>query len=302
MKIVAVYNTCGISNKDNVDYYIQAIESIIGQNQYNYKLDILLSSCLNHKEHRKRLEGRFHDTIDYCYFDERLTVNQTFNKACQEYVKRKGLPDEFLYIDSGCILTDEDTIEKMVDVCKEQIYGMVTAPVDVDHAFPGCFGFDYPPPNYDVPVGKACNLHVQTFNKKIFKAFEDRIIPDCFASFSTESVFSFLNACVNMKWRILNNVVVKHSHSMDGASSGFGHGYHLLPESSHSIDKVVSDEEGTNCGFGYEECRPVKLHKPECFDSDGFAIYPERLRKFMLNNIFLSEEKFDYNNIRYVYK
>ena len=46
-KILAVYNTCGISGRENLEDYISSIELILDQDFDSF--DLVISSCLNEK-------------------------------------------------------------------------------------------------------------------------------------------------------------------------------------------------------------------------------------------------------------
>ena len=63
-----------------------------------------------------------------------------------------------------------------------------------------------------------------------------------------------------------------------------------------------------NCGFGHEEWVPNQknvpsdktylIHDPEQFDKDELSI-DNRLKEFIKNNLFLSKNVLDYDNIKY---
>jgi hypothetical protein len=142
--------------------------------------------------------------------------------------------------------------------------------------------------NIIVPLGCACNLHFQIFSSKIYDRYQ-RIIPDIFKSFCTESTFPYINASVGLKWLILTERLVQHIHSMDGASSGFGGNmgwWDLLP-GARNIQHIINDQEGTESGFGYEECGNIKHYNKEAYDENSNCKDPERLANFIAVNIFL---------------
>lgn len=284
----AVYNTCGISGRDNTDKYIESIYSLLNQ---DIKVPIVLSSCLNKDEHIDKLRKEFDSSIYYSLINEKHTVNITFNKTVIEYTKRFG-NDNVLYIDSGCIAKQTDTLSYM----NQFDYGMVTCYTDTDQGF--WAWIPQPLRNTIVPIGNSCNLHFQIFHKNIFTRF-GRVIPDIFKTFCTESTFPFINAAINREWIILTERTVTHSHGMDGASSGFGGNpgwWDLLPGARPAIE-MINDPEGTECGFGYEECGRVKMHNPDAYEGN-FCKDPERLAIFLQNNIFLSKDVLNYGGIK----
>jgi hypothetical protein len=153
-----------------------------------------------------------------------------------------------------------------------------------------------------IPVGKACNLHTQIFSNKIFKAFDNRIIPDIFVAYCTESVFSFLSAAVGQKWVVKKDVVLEHLKSVDGATCGFNHVGSKGDNKNNlfgnlDIYEICQDPEAWESGFGYEEMQGVLLHNPNKYDENGVHKEPERLKEFIRTRIFLEKDKFDYDKI-----
>lgn len=297
MKLAVVYNTCGISGKDNTDYYIQAIHSILNQDMDDFR--VVLSSCLNKDEHIDKLKKEFGNAIDYSIINEKHTVNITFNKTVQEFIKYRGEAEGYLYIDSGCIPIQNDVISYAYNQFGSK-YGMTTVQTSTDTGFDGWFGH-FPQQNFLIPVGRACNLHFQIFHKDIQNRF-GKIIPDIFRSFCTESVFSFVNSSINREWLVIVERTIQHWHGMDGASSGFGQkcGWQDTFE-PYDIHKIISDPEGTECGFGYEECQNIKHHNRNAYDENYKCKDPERLAKFLEQNVYLSKDVLDYDTIKCEY-
>ena len=62
------------------------------------------------------------------------------------------------------------------------------------------------------------------------------------------------------------------------------------------MKKIIKKPEGTKAGFGFEELRGIKMHDPNCFDSDGYCENDE-LKVFLKDNLFLKKEHFDYDEI-----
>ena len=298
MKLAVVYNTCGISGKDNTDYYIQALHSILNQDMNDFR--VVLSSCLNKDEHIDKLKKEFGNAIDYSIINEKHTVNITFNKTVQEFIKYRGEAEGYLYIDSGCVLVDSTTVGYMYNEYQTNEYGMVCCNTSTDNGFHLWFGHDHHS-NFVVPIGKAINLHVQIFHKDIQKRF-GKIIPDIFRSFCTESIFSYVNASIDKKWLMIMDKIAQHWHGMDGGSSGFNEscGWRDI-FSPYNIDKIISDPEGTECGFGYEECQNIKPHNRNAYDENYKCKDPERLAKFLEQNVYLSKDVLDYNTIKCEY-
>lgn len=308
-KYLVVYNTCGISGKDNSDYYVSAINSIREQDCDNYILAI--SSCLNTDEQIEKL-------LNNCQIDvvnrinEILPVNITFNDTVKESIKFYGNFDGYLYLDSGVKFTEHGQLKTLFDEFESGNYGMVSAQVDNDFGWCWFGKNEYERPilkeNLIVPVGKACNLHCQIFSNDLFTEYGN-LIPDIFKSYCTESVFSFLNAAIQKQWLITSKVRVHHAFNvpedqpddgdgLDGHSSGFRapHGTWDDVYPPHTMKEIISLEEGTKYGFGYEELRHIKIHNKDCYDKDYYCTNNE-LKKFLKKYLYRNESDFDYEGI-----
>jgi hypothetical protein len=306
---LVVYNTCGISGKDNSDYYVQAIKTINEQSFKNYKL--VVSACKNSELQLIKIKNNCKvDMINS--IDDVLPVNITFNDSVRESIKQFGKFEGYIYLDSGIMFTDVNQLEKLINLYESGNYGMVSAQVDND--FGWCwFGLnEYAKPilqkDLIIPIGRACNLHCQIFSKDIFENYGN-IIPDIFRSYCTESVFSFINAAIKKQWIVSADVRVHHAFNVpsgrpddgdgiDGHSSGFrappGTWDDTFPP--YSMKEIISFPEGTECGFGYEELRGIKMHNPNCFDSN-FYCTNDQLKEFLKKYMYLAKENFDYDTI-----
>jgi hypothetical protein len=315
--LLLVYNTCGISGRENIFYYKNSITSFLNQTKKNIK--IVVSSCLNSENTKNYLRDSFGDLINYCFIDEKLPVNVTFNKTAQECVKRFGPFSGYLYIDSGISLEhDLNAIEKLYSLHCSKEYAMTCSRTDSDS---GAFvwfnesqfsndesiqGSLFKNDHLIIPIGKTLNLHCQIFDHSLYENFNQKLIPDIFASCCTESVFSYLCASVNKKFIAHKDVIAHHQTSMDGASSGFRPELVQFPAWCHTfiapapetIFKIVQDPEAVECGFGYEECNRILPHRPECYHPDGKSKDPERLKQFLKNNLYLTKEQLDYETIK----
>tara|TARA_R110000824_G_scaffold30225_2_gene99739 strand:+ start:2101 stop:3063 length:963 start_codon:yes stop_codon:yes gene_type:complete len=308
-RYLIVYNTCGISGKDNSQYYVDAIKTINNQNFTNYKLAV--SSCKNSDEQiQKILDNCRIDFVNK--IDDILPVNITFNDTVRECIKQFGEFEAYLYLDSGIKFTNENQLSDLIDTYESDNCGMVSSQVDND--FGWCwFGLnEYSKPvlaqDVLVPIGRACNLHCQLFSKEIFEYYGN-VIPDIFRSYCTESVFSFINAALKKRWIISSKVRVHHAFNvpggspndgdgLDGHSSGFRapHGTWDDVYPPHTMKEIVELEEGTQYGFGYEELRGIKLHNQECFD-ENFYCTNDDLKLFLKKYLYRKKSDFDYEKI-----
>ncbi len=306
-KLCVVYNTCGISGRENHDYYKSVIHNLLQQK--DIEADIVLSDCLCSDKVRNELLTEFGSLISYSYVDEALPVNVTFNHACRQatmYAQRQsGIIDYpyigYTYIDSGIRFEDDlYALRKMQDTLERDRTGIVTAriPNGEDSGYKIWFGVEeLPPGDFVVPVGKACNGQCNIFHFHWFAKMGWKLMPDIFASFCTESVYSFIAAAIRRKWVISGNTYVRHLLSMDGPSSLFAnerrwdHVYRL-PKGMMEIM-----EEGRQYGMGYEEFRGVMMHDPDQYDEDGFCKNVE-LQHWIRHNLFLPVNYLNYDEIK----
>jgi len=304
-KLLVVYNTCGFSGREPVDWYIDCIKNILAQDLEGIK--VVLSSCGNSSITIKKLVSTFGRSIAYNFIHDRITVNQSFNHTVAKCVERYGEFEGYLYVDSGINFRQDRTVlSKAYDLFKEGEYGMVTVQASNDNGFPQWIGVDgfVENENFVIPVGRACNLHTQIFSNDIFKAFDNKIIPDIFIAYCTESIFSFLAAAVSSRWVILKDIVAEHLKSVDGATCGFDH---TGPKGDNKnnlfggldIYEICRDPEASASGFGYEEMQGVLHHDPDKYDENGMVQEPERLKEFIRTRMFLNKEQFDYNDVKH---
>ena len=322
MKILTVYNTCGI-HKDNTAHYIKTINDILEQEDVDQH--VVLSSCLNSMQCFKEIYKTFGKKISYNYFAEAIPVNITFNKTVQECVKKFGNFDGYLYIASDVSFeTSKKIIASAANLLKTKKYGIVSVQVDKDGGYHT--GLDpekyvYYTPNQSqiknkdlvVPIGKLCNMHVFLYSHDFYENFNQKIIPDVFKAYCTESTFSFLNAAINKKWVIMKDLFVRHFHqtaTSDFASScayfkpGVGHvskengtTWNNLMCERDALD-FINDPEAKECGLGYEELADIMLHNKEAYDEQENALFPDRLKKSINKHFFLTKKEFDYDKIK----
>jgi hypothetical protein len=156
-----------------------------------------------------------------------------------------------------------------------------------------------------VPLGRACNAHVFAYSKDFYSKFKGRLWPDIFAAYCTESVFSFMTAAIGKKWVIVADKVAYHAKGAigaDGASAGFDHvGSKGVPWNNLlaglDMNRILSNPEAWNSGFGYEEVNKIFLHNSEAYDENGNCKEPERLLSFLNDNIFLPPSALEYHHI-----
>tara|TARA_R110000787_G_scaffold104936_4_gene212323 strand:+ start:823 stop:1770 length:948 start_codon:yes stop_codon:yes gene_type:complete len=305
-RLLVVYNICGISGKDNIEYYIPAVESLLENIKDNDR--VIISGCVTLPAHKDRLRKHFGNKVDYIWIDEIRTISFTFNKAVMSSVQNYGSFEGYLYVDSGCMLENPETINEMYTTFTTTDAHMVSVLTDDDSGETSWFGKDLEAneKGFRVPVGKALNLHVQIFSEELRVAYGN-ILPDIFASYCMESIFTFLCAAIHGSWIVRTDHVVHHAWSLDGASSGFNpHGviarimpphHHLVPEAPCHMETILEDPLVEKSGFGYEEVQQVKMHDPNKYTEEGYS-NNEYLLPFIKDNMYLSKLSFDYDTFK----
>lgn len=306
--LLVVFNTCGINRaKENYIQYMFNIQSILDQRFPNMK--VAVSSCMNSDNAKTYLMNAFGDTLAYNFIDDSLPVSVTFNHTVQKCIEKYGNFKGYLYVDSGVdFVGDVEYISKLYDLFQNDNYAMVSSRVTHDGGFDIWFDGQeeslFKDNVFDIPVGRAINLHVQIFHHDMLNAY-NHILPDIFAGQCMESTFSFLCAALKKKWGVRGDVVLTHNTSMDGASSGF------LPfvwerQGKNKWDHMFRTEEsildiigrGVEFGMGYEELQGIINHDPDKYDMDGYAI-DDRLKSYIRDNLYLNKHQFDYGKINY---
>ena len=309
-RLLVVYNICGISGKNNIEYYIPAIETLLQNAGDNDR--ILISGCITHPTHKDMLRAHFGSRVDYVWTDEVRTISFTFNKAVRDAVSKHGSFEGYVYVDSGCRLDNPATLDEMYKTFTSSDAHMVSVLTDDDSGAEFWFGKDLQSDEkeFKVPVGKALNLHVQLFSEDLRVAYGN-ILPDIFASYCMESIFTFLCAAIKGSWIVRTDHVVHHVWSLDGASSGFNpHGviaqvmpphHHLVPEAPRHMSEILDDPMVKESGFGYEEVQQIKMHDPEKYTEEGYT-NNDYLLPFIKDNMYLSKDQFDYDTLKGSYE
>lgn len=319
MQVLAVYNTCGISGREPLDWYIRCIDSILSQdlgtNLTGFK--VLISSCLNNPVVRTALMNRFGSLVSYNFIDEHITVNASFNHSILKS-QQFGEFDWYLYLDSGVMFTEPTQLNKAVGFTNWEM-DIATIKVDNDTGFQPWLGVDNPNPAhpardlpggqkeavYYLPVGKACNLHAQLFSKRFVQSYLYKPMPDIFVAYCTESVFSFMCEGSRGRWAILPDIILHHDKSVDGAVSGFDH---IGPRRQYwnnllgnkDIMSILGQQEAWDCGFGYEEMNNVFNHNPHAYNQGGLSVKePDRLLEFIRTNLYVNKDLLNYNSFKH---
>tara|TARA_R110002012_G_scaffold65339_2_gene171246 strand:+ start:498 stop:1439 length:942 start_codon:yes stop_codon:yes gene_type:complete len=302
-KYLIVYNICEIGRR-NCDWYVNCLNNLLKLDHKRFH--IAVSGCRVSNKTKETLYDMFKGKISFCYTENFLSVNITFNNTVLRSVKSYGKFDGYIYFDSGVdIETNINLLNEIETRVNTDQYSMISVQTDTDH---GHHWFKHDHVNnpyikgqdFVMPVGKCCNLHVSYFSNDLLEAY-DRLIPDIFNAYCTESVFSFLNAAINKQWVILKDIILTHIKEKDGATLSYDHvGPRGQPWNNlygvADMSKIVEDPEARKVGLGYEELGNVLMHDPELYTVDGHA-KNENLKEYIKNNLFLKPNQLDYNHI-----
>jgi len=298
-KMLVVYNICELAGRENWNYYLPAIHNIVNQKFDNFK--IAISGCRVSNATKEKLKSTFGSELVYNWIQDVLPLNTTFNHTVRKCFDLYGNFDCVTYIDSGVNLGSENpyVLQSMWERYLTGNYGMVAYPVDTD------MGLDQwrikLPKGVDmeIPLGRAINLHLQLFGKEIYQAYDRKILPDIFASDTSESIFTFMCAAIGKKWVLCHNKSVRHRQGVDGPSVGFRNKRPLLFNTSKNINQICA--EGEPVGFGYEECRPVLKHNSSFYENDGTHKNPQILKEFIKNKCFIENGDKFYQSVNHIF-
>ena len=124
-KMLVVYNTCGFSGRESVDWYIRCINSILEQDFEDFQ--VVISSVGNSLPVIKKLVSVFGKKISYNLTNERITVNQSFNHTVMKAVEEFGEFDSYLYVDSGIDFgKNKDVLTESYNLLRSGPNGMVS--------------------------------------------------------------------------------------------------------------------------------------------------------------------------------
>ena len=315
--VAIVYNTCGIQG-DNTKWYIECLKGFLDQDLE--KCRVVWSSCRNSTECVKEIYSTFGNRISYCLTPETHTVNVTFNNAVKKIVEHFGEFEGYMYVDSGCTVDSQtDIVGRTLETLRNTSAGIVVVQTDTDECFAELGEpYIYESPHIQVtgedlvvPIGISVNQHTALFSNEIYREYE-KLYPDVFAAFCSESVLNYIAASVGLRWVIMADRQIRHLKAVDGPSSGFEHrveaedkdgkiihdnGWNNLLYGRNALD-FINDVEAKKSGLGYEECNNIMHHNSEAYTEDGYCHDPNQLAHTIKRYLFLTEEELDYTGIK----
>ena len=133
-KLLIVYNCCGISGLETLDLYKKSIDSILSQTILkDGSCQLIISGCAVSAEMKYQLMDYYcRDGVSYCWIEDRLAVNITFNKVVEEGIKRWGKFHGYLYSDMGISCQTPNDIENLFELHCSGPYAMSCSRVTCD--------------------------------------------------------------------------------------------------------------------------------------------------------------------------
>jgi hypothetical protein len=313
--ILVIYNICGIT-RDNIDMWLNHLEDIAQQKYPNFKLAV--SGCIISEGSKKKLTEfkNKYSNIVLNFIDDILPVNVTFNHTAQVFTKEFGLFDGYLYVASDVKFgNDKFVIDKLSHLHFNRNGALTYALVDNDHGLDGWYQDCWDDLNklldtdhFSINIGRTSNMHVVLFDKEIYTQFNNKIVPDIFATHCTETTYSYIAASLKKKFLIHSReVLLHHIGFVDGHSAGFikeinwddNISWKHLFRSKISAEERLLNDEAKESGFGYEEHRGLLMHDESMYDDNENHVKPQKLLNFLKTGIYLLDEEFNYNNIKY---
>jgi hypothetical protein len=316
--ILVVYNLCGIKH-DNIEMWLNFLEDIVNQDYPNFKLAI--SGCIVSENSKKRLENfkNKHNNVILNFINDKLPVNVTFNHTIQICTEEFGIFDTYLYIASDIKFgNDRDILSKLIYLHSNSNSAIINALVDHDAGLEAAVAIEQldelhkllETSHFIINIGKGVNGHVMMCDKEIYLQFNNKIIPDIFATHCTEATYCYIAASLGKKVLVHNkDIMLRHIGFADGHSAGFIEeiqynddiSWKHLFKSSLPAEKRLLSEEAKASGFGYGEWKNPKLlpRDESMYDENEDHIEPKKLLDFLKTGIYLTKEEFDYNNINY---
>jgi len=233
-RILVIYNTCGLSSDPNEKQWIKEIELLLGQSLPG--VHVTHSDCGTPKGKRDKVKEYFGDKISYYHTSENLPIQHTCNHALKTTIKHKGRFEYYCYVGAGISFHQEHQLalayrllSENQDIAKSDFH-IVRHPL-IKEQFeemhpPGDFYMtlskNLKQEYYILKPGQRVNNHCTILSDEYCKAYDDRILPDCFSGNGAEGIYSLLTSCLGKKHVVLSYNYcpsLYHIPDMDGARS-----------------------------------------------------------------------------------
>lgn len=312
-KLLIVFNTCGVSGLETLDYYKEALDSVYNQSFQDF--DITVASCLHKEEERIALQKAYPELDIYC-INQPLPIHASFNHSIIETLRHR--PNDYLgymYLEAGVVFPRTDDIKILVETLQNnKDIGLIIPVSPHDNGLNQYFGINEG--NNDIseidklfqgediyyfPPGMASNLHSAIYSRELFDYY-GKLQPDVLASHCMESLLSCMCGAIKKKWAMTKKVMINHRklNSIDSicfdpytrrqtGAQPWEHGF--------MIDSVIERFlPGIELGLCYEACAGIIPPDPDLWD--GYNAKDDRLAPFLKKALFLSEEELPHDSIK----
>lgn len=217
--------------------------------------------------------------------NEHYSVYSMFNVAIKTFNTRK-IYDYYVYCAEDCVMTKENDLETLINEFNADDIGIVSALVDNDNSqwYPHYNDYDQKKTS-EVSIGESVNMHQFVFSRQFMEKYDFKY-PDILGAWATESVLTFLNSAINMKWLHCHKVVLNHQRSWK--EKGFD-GYCYLGKKS--IKDIF--ENGQKVGLGFECCKNMYPYDKSLYAENKCLCYTA-LYEYIKENLFLNTDEIDY--------
>ncbi len=292
LAIINTYNFRGISAQlHNVlkgwleqelnDYYVDVVISDNGST--DRFLDEIRQFC---KDNNK-------DNLKFHAFAviHKHPVYPTFNAAIKFKNSSKHY-DYYIYNSEDCVMSKSDDLVNILKEFDNPRAAMVFPIADFDNTN-FYFHFDgyLDTPGQKIPIGESLNMHFAVFSRYYMEKYDFKFV-DVLTAFADESLLTFFCAAIDRDWLACRRVVVNHQKVVS-KMKGYS-GYHTYANFK-SFDQLFKP--GYDVGLGFECCQGWFPFNPDCYDNDGRCKKPQALYDYIKENLFLSKELVDYDEL-----
>lgn len=283
---LVVYNICEIANA-NYEWYTKCIDNLLKLDYKKYH--IAVSGCKTSDDTRKKLYERYKGKISFCFTENYLTTNVTFNLTVKKCVERFGSFDGYVYLNSGVNVTSNyNLLTEINNRINTNKYGVVTVQTDTDQTH-------VKDEDYIMPIGKNCNMYAFAFTDELREAYNGKLIPDIFNVYCVETVISLLLAAIKKQWVVIKDITLTHNKEEEDNVPANYLGTEKL-YSSVDVNELLNDPKAKEVGIDDILTQKYIVHNPNFFTKAGYAKKTE-LKNYINDKLFLSSEQLDYNHI-----
>lgn len=312
-RLLIIFNTCGVSKLETIDYYKVALDSIFNQ---NFKeVDVTIASCLHDQGIREELQ-RLYPQVDIYCIDEPFPIHASFNHAILETLKHR--PNNYFgytYFEAGAVLTKDTDLGILSGYAKSPDAGIVVGVSPHDNGINLAFGINKNNNDiseidklfrrklyYSFPPDKFTNLHLAIYTRKLFDYY-GKLQPDIFKSHGMESSLSCLCGAIKTQWLMIRDVIVEH-RKLNSQDSICFNPYQWQDLGNYNWNHPFVCEDiierllpGYELGLGYAAAQGIMPHDETKWDENHYAL-DNRLAPFLKKALFLSEEELPHDSIK----